>query len=631
MRALALACALIAAGCVSSTRDSAVEEQREIESVEIAGAPPGIDTSALTKALANHSPLGLIFLDRARLEPLALEADRRRVEVFFREQGYFAAEVGDAELSDAPESRVALVYRVQPGPPSIVKTLAIHGAPDAPDEPELAREALLALAAISAGSPFRYVDYEAAKDRLHDRLFAAGYAHAKIGGRVEVARATSEVAIDIQIEPGPLVIFGPPVLTGSTALPQSSLAARIAWTEGERFDPQRLATTRRRIEELSLTGAVGFELAGVEQDARSPVRVNVEDSLPNELRLGGGFGFSALSYDIRGRATYTRKNFFDPLYTLRTDVRPGFGYVGEAGKLAPKIEASAEIIRDDFLLPRLSATLGAAFSAIQYELYRTLGPSAYVTFGHPLLEDRMFIGLRVELDNVALSNVLTDADRTKFGAYDPQRFAMIAPSISYDSRDDLLSPRKGYLLRFELEAGRAFGDSSASWLKIGPEARAYTSLFTEHLIAAGKIRFGSTIAQDGRVPLLRRYFAGGAESQRGFSRRLLSPSAIDVEGARGPLGGETLLESSAELRLDLFQLFGSWLGIVGFVDAGDVTLSLKELDLLHLHVAAGPGLRYHTPIGPIRLDFGIRLNRRAGAEPQPDSNWAFHFSLGEAF
>jgi translocation and assembly module TamA len=639
--------ALILSACASTPEAPPESLGPEIETVEIVSSAE-IDSADLTIALANHRPSGLVFRDRGHLEPLALEADRRRVESFFRQQGFFAAEVDDPEIVPAPNrarwlrrpprpvrtagargpDRVIVRFKVHPGPQSYVRAVSIKGAPE---EPGLDSASLEKLSGIEVGAPFRYPEYSAAKERVREHLFDSGYARAQVRGHVQVARASAEVAVEIEVNPGPLVHFGPPVFTGSTALPQSSLASRVAWSDGERFDPDRLAKTRRRIEELSLTGAVAFELDEQEESDIAPVRVTVDDALPNELRLGGGFGFSGQKYQVRGRATYTRKHFFHPLYTFRAELRPAIDYVrdNKTQPVQPSIEASSEIIRDDFLTPRLTMTLGAAFAATPYDIYSTLGPTGYLSFSRPFLDDRLFVGSRFEAHWLNLSD--EGESIVGFGAYDPQAFLLALPSIAYDVRDDILSPRRGSLLRLELELGRQIADGGATWVKLVPEARGYTALFTERLIFAARLRVGAMLARTAPVPLVRRLFSGGAESQRGFGIRRLSPLATNGEGVRGPVGGEALVEASTELRLDVLKLFGNWLGVVAFLDAADVRNSFGELDLLNLHLAAGPGLRYHTPIGPIRFDLGFRLNRRSEGDPTKDGSFAFHFSLGEAF
>jgi outer membrane translocation and assembly module TamA len=88
---------------------------------------------------------------------------------------------------------------------------------------------------------------------------------------------------------------------------------------------------------------------------------------------------------------------------------------------------------------------------------------------------------------------------------------------------------------------------------------------------------------------------------------------------------------SAELRVDVTKLSGSWLGVAPFVDAGDVAPRFGGLDLGNLHYASGVSLIYETPIGAVRAGVGVRLNRMGGDNPDPNDRLAFHITLGEAF
>lgn len=92
-----------------------------------------------------------------------------------------------------------------------------------------------------------------------------------------------------------------------------------------------------------------------------------------------------------------------------------------------------------------------------------------------------------------------------------------------------------------------------------------------------------------------------------------------------------MIESSLELRIGLFDIFDNQLRLALFLDGADVVLAFSELQLPNLHYAAGLGLRYNTPVGPVRVDFGVRLNRLGPTEPDPGERFAFHVSLGEAF
>lgn len=132
-------------------------------------------------------------------------------------------------------------------------------------------------------------------------------------------------------------------------------------------------------------------------------------------------------------------------------------------------------------------------------------------------------------------------------------------------------------------------------------------------------------------PVTRRYQLGGPSSHRGFSFGRLAPFAIDNEGRRVPIGGDGEVLFSAELRVDVTKISGYWLGLVPFVDAGDVTTRWSGLDLGNLHYASGASLVYETPIGAVRAGVGVRLNRMGGDNPDPNDRIAFHITIGEAF
>jgi outer membrane translocation and assembly module TamA len=128
------------------------------------------------------------------------------------------------------------------------------------------------------------------------------------------------------------------------------------------------------------------------------------------------------------------------------------------------------------------------------------------------------------------------------------------------------------------------------------------------------------------VPFSKRFFLGGSTSLRGWGRLEVSP----LSGAGLPIGGRSMLEASTELRV---PVWGN-LAAVGFVDAGNVWDGAWDYELGDLRFAVGPGLRYQTPIGPVRADFGYQLTPIEGllVDGEPERrHWRIHFSIGQAF
>ena len=187
---------------------------------------------------------------------------------------------------------------------------------------------------------------------------------------------------------------------------------------------------------------------------------------------------------------------------------------------------------------------------------------------------------------------------------------------------------RGYSLNGHFEqAGHVFGGTYEFFETI-LEGRYYTPAGPLGVLAI-KVRGGSigTLTGDSNllVPFFRRYFLGGASSLRGWGRYEVAP--LD---AGQPIGGHTMIESSAEMRIPIFGNFGAVL----FADAGNVWQNAWAFDLNDLRYDVGPGLRYLTPIGPLRVDLGYQINPIPGllvnGEPQP-RRFRVHFSIGQAF
>ena len=128
------------------------------------------------------------------------------------------------------------------------------------------------------------------------------------------------------------------------------------------------------------------------------------------------------------------------------------------------------------------------------------------------------------------------------------------------------------------------------------------------------------------MPFAKRYFLGGSTSIRGWGRYQVSP--LNVDGL--PVGGRTMLDVSGEVR---FPIRGKISGVL-FADGGSVWPSDWESHPRDLRWAAGPGLRYQTPIGAVRVDLGFQLNRMSGLiiNGNPEArHYRLHFSIGQSF
>jgi translocation and assembly module TamA len=192
--------------------------------------------------------------------------------------------------------------------------------------------------------------------------------------------------------------------------------------------------------------------------------------------------------------------------------------------------------------------------------------------------------------------------------------------LRYDNTDDLLDPREG--LRASLAATPYFGASdqrATTFTRLEASGSTYFG-FTDEFVLALRGRYGLIATDDTTdVPGSTRFYAGGGGSVRGYGYQLAGP--LDAKG--DPVGGRSVLEASVEARYRFTETIGG----VAFIDGGQAFSSLEPSLSDPLLWGAGLGIRYYTPIGPVRLDVATPLNRRKNI----DDAFQIYVSLGQAF
>lgn len=615
------------ASCVSGPRSGPGVSDVEIQTKTKAD----VDLSTLKEGLENHPPTGIIFREIADFEPMALEFDRQRIETFFRRHGYYQAKVVDIAV-DEKGDEAAIRFEVDPGPRSQLKDIDIVGAPD---KRLIDRDSLRICSLLEVGDAVDYDKFIEAEKRITARLNNQGYARAKVAPRLQVERKSGEAIAHFDVETGPLTFFGQALTSTANELPESFVFNRVAWDEGDVFSPPNLEQTRARLLKTGLVDDVRFVQSTGGRDDVLDVKIQLAQGKPREFTIGAGIGLQQAFYELRGRIGYRHKSFLDPLTTIRGEVRPAYAIFNNStggGKF--NWEARAEVDREDFFFPRLRGTVGAEFERIQLDAYTTTGPGANVALGREFIDDRLQVSFAVHVEQTSFSNValdLTEEELQEVGLIDPLLLGYLAPRITWDGRNNPLAPRRGFYASLRTELGYVFTTNTSTFLSLTPEVRGYIPI-GQRLVIAGRAMFGVAALGLRPLPITHRFFGGGADGHRGFGRRRLSPHVPSTEDdARLPVGGEAQLLTSAEVRVDLFKILDQMFGMVAFVDLGDVVLELSELDVANLHIAVGPGLRLTTPVGVVRLDIGFRVNRQSAADPDPNSPFAFHLSLGEAF
>jgi outer membrane protein assembly factor BamA len=205
-------------------------------------------------------------------------------------------------------------------------------------------------------------------------------------------------------------------------------------------------------------------------------------------------------------------------------------------------------------------------------------------------------------------------------------YAVSGPSASvvFDTRDDPLEPRRGLFLGADLQLSlEALG--GVSYLRSFLQATSVRRLRADLVfVLSARLGLASTFGDAAPLlPLPERFFAGGDYGPRGFPVDEVGPKFVGADGKVYPTGGNALLLGGAEMRLNLTRSFQ----VAGFLDTGNVYPETRDLAVADLRWSAGLGLRYRTPIGPVRVDWGYVLD----PEPGDEKRYHFHLSIGHAF
>jgi len=620
--------ALWLAGCAALSKDRRESDSSAgpwVERLELQGNRAFTD-SEIADGLSLHEPIGLIFQEKTRFDPLLLEADAQRVRALYQRKGYFQAVVqGSVTRSDQKE--VDLRFAIQEGPRAEVTAVQLEGTGELQG---VTQEELRGRIGIAVGDGFVHERLAQAKDALRRFLGERGYPLAQVQGTARVNQARTSVEVRLEVQTGKRLRFGNASVEGASRVPRQAVLDRIEWKQGEIYDPERLEDTRQGLLRLGQFQNVQFDLHPTGDVA--DIRITLTESLRHVIKLGVGAGIDKVHYELRGRMSYDQQGFLLPLLTLRTELQPSYQFQKAFNESAPGFEAQVSLIKDDFLFPLLRAGQAVAYRVEAVEAYSLKGPRlrTFLERAYEHWNLLASVGWNFRYQGLTPDPIIPKDRFAELGLQDPYQLGFFDQTVSIDLRDDVFEPTRGLFAALRLEEGGRVALGKFAYVKIMPELRAYLPL-PWRTVLASKVLVGGMLSDTRVLPITQRYYAGGASSQRGFFPQRLSPWVSDADGHRVPIGGRALVEASVELRARLVSLWGGWLGAVVFLDGADVVLAFDQLSLKNLHWAVGPGLRYQTPVGLIRLDVGFRLNRRGAADPDPAEGFAFHLSLGESF
>ena len=519
-----------------------------------------------------------------------------------RSQGYYGAEIYSRvrEIPETDDSDARLILQptltIKPGSQFTLGNLDTVYSGATPDiSQEVVDKINLkieepALAAKIVATELQIVNY----------LNANGFPDAIAAERKAIVdHASQTMSLTYNIAAGQKTRFGEIKQIGTAYLVKSWPEMISPFETGEVFDAQKLNSLASRV---IGTGVFDGAVASLSDDAISNsdgtvtrnVMLNVEQGAVNTV--SGEVGFSTT--DGSGiDLTYERRNFIGYAQTLTlsstlktNQISFGIDYnIPYAWRQDRELDLGAEVAREDT----------DAFKGLR------VGGNALIT---QKISRRFKIGLGIGIEGSRFEENGEDIT-----AYLVDGFGR----ATYDSRNSLFDPEKGYFFEAALVPSYNFGEADGLFTTAKLGASTYRRL-SDKFIIAGRAKLGTIFGGSlDTIPLNRRFYAGGGGSVRGFGFQTIAPANAQSE----LIGGRSISEVGAELRYK----GESPIGFAAFIDAGSVT-EKQYPDFGDIRTGAGIGVRYFTSFAPLRADVAIPLNKRNG-----DSPFQIYISIGQSF
>ena len=563
--------------------------------VEIAGVKSGelrplLRQTAQLVALKDPPPATLAGLRRRAT------GDVGRLEKALKSRGFHE---GAVEVAIDPETDpVTVVLRVDPGPVYLLETAeASYTRPpgEQADAPRTTEDLNL-----TPGQRAEAARIIRAQRGILTRLENSGHPLAEVENRRAVAdRERDTITVSWTVDPGPFVRFGAMRITGLETVERGYLDRFRRWEPGEPFDRRKVEATRERLMETGLFRTVVVERGEID-DGRMPVTLAAREG---EQRSIGFTGSASTDEGPRAEVFWQHRNILGGDEDL--EITLGGSLIDQEVETELTLPNRGRLDQDVALRTTLHRQDTDAFE----ERSVTVG-------GEVTREGRGPWTLSAGTD----ASYTETEDNEGFRTF----FILGAPfTARRDTRDNLLDPTQGSWLSATTEPVITAVDETEVFLRNTVSGRVYRQpLASERLTLAGRARYGwiGAGATD-NLPSSKRFYAGGAGSVRGFGFQDLGPITNG-----DPDGGRSLVEASAEARVRVSES----VGVVPFLDAGQVyddPFPNPEDDAGRvLRVGAGLGVRYFTPIGPVRVDVAVPVNDR----PR-DSAFELYIGLGQAF
>jgi len=604
-------------------------------------------------------PATLVRYRYGRYSRNMLDRDLDAIRNLYRANGFRDVMVDARTLDDynGVPAHIAIFIDITEGPQWFVSKLSLQGISDD------FRPALMRLLHSTEGQPYSDLNVATDRDNVLDYYFNNGYPAAKFDFTTVPSSQANHVDLAFTVTPGERVYVRDVVVDGLKRTRPDLVTDRISLSAGDPLSQSEINGSQRRLYDLGIFSRVDAAIQNPDGDEPNKyVLYSLEEAGRYSMNVGvgaeiGRIGGGTTSLDSPAGTTGFSPRFLFGISRLNFF---GLGHTMSLQTLVSTLEQRALLtyVAPQFLgNPKLSLQLSGLFDhSHDIRTFSSEREEASVQLAQKLSKANTLQYRITYRDVIIIGTPLISPDLIPLLA---QPVHVLVPSMSFiqDKRDDPIDSHHGTYTSIDLALALHGLGSQTGFGRVVARNSSYYQL-TKDLVLARTTDFGliERYAGSSLIPLAERFFGGGSFSNRAFPDFQAGPRDPNTGF---PIGGDALFMNTVELR---FPLFGDNLGGVLFNDLGNVYSAVNRISLQfrqpNLHdfdysvQGFGFGLRYRTPLGPVRVDFSLSPNspRFFGCEGSinqlyqcgvPGSSvpqtvqrinvFQFHFSLGQAF
>ncbi|MDL2259400.1 outer membrane protein assembly factor BamA [Deltaproteobacteria bacterium OttesenSCG-928-K17] len=540
-----------------------------------------------------------------KLNQEKLSGDSQKLEAFYHNTGFLEAQVGDPIVTGGEEGALTVTFPIVEGPRFKVGEVSIGGQTLPTDDlPKMNKYLLL--------NKEKWFSREVLQDDvkfLQTYYSDHGYAHNRVEPRITGPRDDEYLDVEFVVQPNQKVFFDRITIVGNDKTRDKVIRRQLSVVEGDQFSSSRIQASQSTLMRSTYFEQVNLVPGPSDTDDKMNLRVEVKERPTGSFQIGGGYS----NYNsIFGVIRVTQDNLFG--YGRRVSVE---GNVGSKNSYY-------NISFTDPWVADIPLTMGVDLYKYQnkYDNYTKESTGFALRAGYPIW-GHWYLSGRYSLEKIDIKDVSADSSQYLKSMMQYSTDSIATVTLRRDTRNHFFFPTDGSVARFSYAKASSLFGGDTNFSRYEAEGAYWFPLpFFKgaSLMVHGEMGYMTEDGKDG-LPTYEKYMIGGINSVRGYDWYSISPRD---PGTNETIGGEKMLVANVELAFPILKdqgLYG-----VAFFDAGNVWDKDGKYEFGDLRKSYGAGLRYLSPMGPFRIEYGRPMDR--GPD---DSSGQWEFTMGSMF